>query len=164
MLLLITDLPCAMEKIEKLVTPWLEYRAQWDQMLEKTELITSWPDKEVFLVRRFVKKQLILSARESIDVVKVVRSENEIIFGSTGTVHPDYPPTKGYVRTHQFLGGYVLRPSDSNPGHTKFHMLFHADLNLPVPRFIGNVVAKFKPDLMVKKTDNLKEAIQKFDI
>jgi len=33
-----------------------------------------------------------------------------------------------------------------------------------VPRFIGNVLAKFKPDLMVKKTENLKGAIQKFDI
>jgi hypothetical protein len=32
-----------------------------------------------------------------------------------------------------------------------------------VPRFLGNL-AKFKPDLMVKKTESLKEAIQKFDI
>src|SRR4051812_5791009 len=66
MLLLITDLPvgrniawlsltalkwgsiqCSMTKVEKLVTPWLEYRAQWDQMLEGAELVTSWPDKEV---------------------------------------------------------------------------------------------------------------------
>jgi len=33
-----------------------------------------------------------------------------------------------------------------------------------VPRFLGNLIAKFKPDLMVRKTDSLKEAIQKFDI
>jgi len=164
MLLLITDLPCTVEKVEKLVAPWLEYRIKWDQMLEKVEIIASWPDKEVYLARHLIKKQHILSARESIDVVKVERGKDEIIFGSTGTSHPDYPPIKGYVRTHQFLGGYVLRPSDSKPGHTKFHMLFHADLNLPVPRFIGNLLAKFKPDLMVKKTESLKEAIQKFDI
>jgi len=164
MLLLITDLPCTMEKVEKLVVPWLEYRVQWDQMLEKVEIIASWPDKEAYLTRHLIKKQSILSPRESIDVVKVVRRENEIIIGSTGTSHADYLPAKGYVRTHQFLGGYLLRPSDSKPGHTKFHMLFHADLNLPVPRFIGNVLAKFKPDLMVKKTESLKEAIQKFDI
>jgi len=36
-----------MAKVEKLVTPWLEYRTQWDDMLEKAELITSWPEKEV---------------------------------------------------------------------------------------------------------------------
>jgi len=164
MLLLITDLPCSMEKVEKLVTPWLEYRTQWDDMLEKAELITSWPEKEVFLLRHLIRKQYILSARESIDVVKVMRRENELVFGSTGASHVDYPPAKGYVRTHQFLGGYVLRPSDAKHGHIKFHMLFHADLNLPVPRFIGNVLVKFKPDLMVKKTENLKGAIQKFDI
>src|SRR5688572_27382701 len=115
-----------MAKVEKLVTPWLEYRTQWDQMLEGAELIASWPDKEVrspsgasgdspfhvFLIRHLIKKQYILSARESIDVVKVVRRENEIIFGSTGASHTSYPPIKGYVRTHQFLGGYVLRPCD----------------------------------------------------
>lgn len=55
--------------------------------------------------------------------MKVQRSGNEIIIGSTGTTHPDYLPIKDYVRTHQTLGGYLMRPSDEKPGHTKFHML-----------------------------------------
>ena len=41
---------------------------------------------------------------------------------------------------------------------------FHADLNLPVPRFIGAIFAKFKPDLMVKKAEALQDAIKKFNI
>jgi len=164
MLLLITDLPCLMEKVEKMMVPWEPYRVQWDQMLEKVEIVKQWKDQEAYLTRHLIEKQSILSPRESIDVVKVQRSGNEIIVGSTGTTHGDYPHIKDYVRTHQTLGGYLMRPSDMKPGHTKFHMLFHADLNLPVPRFLGNLIAKFKPDLMVKKTESLKEAIQKFDI
>lgn len=56
-------------------------------------------------------------------MVKVVRSADEIIIASTGTTHGDYPAIKDYVRTHQCLGGYLMRPSDEKPGHTKFHML-----------------------------------------
>ena len=41
---------------------------------------------------------------------------------------------------------------------------FHTDLNLPVPRFIGNVIAKFKPELMIMKIENLRKGIQMFDI
>jgi len=164
MLLLITTLPCSMEKLEKLVSPWLEYRAQWDKMLESAEVITTWPEQEIFFVRHLIKKLYTISARESLDIVKVSRRENEVVFGSTGGTHANYPPCKGFVRTHQYLGGYVMRPDDSDPGHTKFYMLFHADLNIGGPRFLANMLAKFKPTLMMQKMDNLKEAITQFDI
>jgi hypothetical protein len=41
-------------------------------------------------------------------------------------------------------------------------MLFHADLNLPGPKFMGNLASKFKPKFMVQKIENLKEGIRKF--
>lgn len=97
-------------------------------------------------------------------VFKVARRPNEVVFGSTGATHSDFPTAKGYVRTHQYLGGYVLRPCDSNPSHTKFHMLFHADLNLSGPKLLSCMVAKFKPRLMCQKIDNLKKAVDIFDI
>lgn len=93
-----------------------------------------------------------------------MRSENEIVFGSKSVVLDKYPPTKDYVRTTQHLGGYILRPSEYDSTSTKFFMLFHADLNLPGPRFISNLASKFKPKLMKDKIENLKAAIQKIDI
>ena len=41
-----------MEKVEKLVVPWDQYRVQWDQMLEKVEVIKEWTDQEVGLLYR----------------------------------------------------------------------------------------------------------------
>uniref|UniRef100_A0A915E7E0 START domain-containing protein n=1 Tax=Ditylenchus dipsaci TaxID=166011 RepID=A0A915E7E0_9BILA len=122
-------------------------------------------DKEVYMVRHLVKKNFPMSARESLDLVKVVRyTGGEVVFGSTGAVHKDYPPTKAYVRTHQHVGGYKLLPDESNPAHTKFYMLFHADLNLPGPRLLSSIAGKFKPKFMLQKIDNLQAAIAKFDI
>lgn len=45
----ITHFPfqCSKEKLEKLVVPWDEYLLQWDQMLEKVEIIKQWKDQEV---------------------------------------------------------------------------------------------------------------------
>jgi len=163
MLLLVTTLPCTMEKLEKLLTPWLEYRLKWDDMLEDAQVIESWPEKEIYFVRHLVKKMFPMSARDSLDLVKVARGDNEVVFGSTGAVHGKYPPTKAYVRTHQYVGGYMLRPSDSDPAHTKFSMLFHADLNLSGPRLLTNLAGKFKPKFMLQKIENLKAAIAKFD-
>ncbi|KAI1714584.1 START domain-containing protein [Ditylenchus destructor] len=156
MLLAIVDLPCTMQKLEKLVSPWDEYRVQWDSMLEGIDI--------VYLVRHMVKRVLPMSARDSIDVVKVLRSENEIVFGSTSTVHGNYPPSNQYVRSHQHIGGYMLRPSDSDPDQTKFHMVFHADLNLSGGFVASKLVGMFKPNMMLKKMDNLRGAIQNFEI
>lgn len=86
------------------------------------------------------------------------------MFGSTGTSHSGYVPSKSFIKTHQHLSGYVLRPCDSNPAHTKFHMLFHADLNLSGPKMLTNVAVKFKPRLMCQKLDNLRKAVEEYDI
>jgi hypothetical protein len=55
-------------------------------------------------VRHLVKKMFPMSARESIDIAKILRLPNEIIFGCCSTTHAKFPPTKAYVRTHQHLG------------------------------------------------------------
>jgi hypothetical protein len=71
-----------------------------------------------------VKGKFMLAPRESVDVVKILRLEDgSVIYASTGASHPDYPPLKGYVRTHQFIGSYTLKPLDADPTHTQFKML-----------------------------------------
>jgi hypothetical protein len=87
-----------------------------------------------------------------------------MIFGSTGTTHPQYPPVKGYVRTRQHLGGYYMKPNVADSSSTDFSMLFHADLNLSAPRFVASLVDRFKPKLMAEKVGNLRKAIVKFDV
>lgn len=80
-----------------------------------------------------------------------------MVFGAVGITHANFPPAKGYVRTHQYLSGYVLQPLDEKS--TRFSMLFHADLNLPGPRFLSSVADRFKPWLMSSKVANLRAAI-----
>lgn len=58
----------------------------------------------------------------------------------------------------------MLQPCESNSSYTKFHMLFHADLNLSGPKILTNMITKLKPRLMCQKLENLKKAINIFDI
>lgn len=57
-----------------------------------------------------------------------------------------------------------MKPNQAVPASTDFSMLFHADLNLSVPRFVSSLVDRFKPKLMAEKIGNLRKAIDKFDI
>jgi len=164
MFMLVTSLPCSQYKLEKLVSPWLTYRLQWDAMLVGAETVAKWSDEEVYLVRHLVAKITPLSARDSVDSIKIMRNNDELTFGATSAIHGDYPPSKQYVRSHQYLAGYFMRPCDTHKNHTKFHMIIHTDVNLPGPRFISTLTSKFKPRIMAKKIENLRDAIYKFDI
>ncbi|KAH7709788.1 START domain protein [Aphelenchoides avenae] len=158
MLMLVTVLPATAKKLEALITLLKPYRLQWDDMLEDAMIIEKMPS-EVYLLRHLVKPRLTLSARESIEIVKVLRKPNGVVaFGSTGTTHAEYPPIKGYVRTQLHLGGYLFEPLEDGKS-TRFSMIFHADLNLPGPRFFSSVADRFKPKLMVEKVNNMRTAI-----
>lgn len=45
-----------MQKVEKLVSPWNEYRLKWDAMLENVETIQKWSEDEVisFFFKTFI--------------------------------------------------------------------------------------------------------------
>lgn len=49
-----------MQKIEKLISPWNEYRLKWDLMLENVEIIQKWSEEEVFKLNFFYKQYLFL--------------------------------------------------------------------------------------------------------
>ncbi|KAH7718848.1 START domain protein [Aphelenchoides avenae] len=88
-----------------------------------------------------------------------LRKANGVVaYGTTGTTHGQYPAVKGYVRTHLHLGGYLFEPLDDGK-LTRFSMIFHADLNLPGPRWFSSVADRFKPKLMIEKVNNMRTAI-----
>ena len=159
MLMLECELDLEPEKLEKLLAPWKEFRLQWDDMLEDATCITMF-EKDVYLLRHIVKKRISLSARESIDVVKVVRTPDRIVFGSCGTSHSGFPPSKAYVRTHQYVGGYIIERLPQL--RSRFTIIFHADLNLPGPKLIASLADRFKPRLMIENVKGLKAGIEKF--
>ncbi|KAH7709786.1 hypothetical protein AAVH_22944 [Aphelenchoides avenae] len=49
--------------------------------------------------------------------------------------------------------------STSPATSSRFSMVFHADLNLPGPRFFSSVADRFKPKLMVEKVNKMRTAI-----
>ncbi|CAD5225778.1 unnamed protein product [Bursaphelenchus xylophilus] len=162
MLMLVMDLPTSVEHLERLLFPWFEFRVKWDEMLAMANVIERLSE-ETFVMRHVVKKRLALSSRDAIDATSVYRQDDgSVIMGSTGTEHGKWGPQEGFVRTKQYLGGYYFRPIDEN--NTKFMMIFCADLNLPIPRFISNMVAKLKPRLMVEKARNLAKAVNKYPL
>uniref|UniRef100_A0A915DHX0 START domain-containing protein n=1 Tax=Ditylenchus dipsaci TaxID=166011 RepID=A0A915DHX0_9BILA len=149
MYLLVTDLPCTMEKAEAMLTPLMGHRLQWDTSLKAIETISAWPEKEVYLF-----------PRESLDVAKFMRSKDEVVFGVMSTVHGDYPLNSKYVRIQFFLGGYMLCPSEKDPvNHTKLCMLFHADLN--VSGILNSVLGRFKSYRLIQIVEMLRGAIEK---
>uniref|UniRef100_A0A914Y7E4 START domain-containing protein n=1 Tax=Panagrolaimus superbus TaxID=310955 RepID=A0A914Y7E4_9BILA len=159
MLMLECELDLSPEKLEILLAPWGKYRLQWDDMLEDATTITSFGN-DVYLLRHIVKKRISLSSRESIDIVKVVRTPERIIFASCGTSHNEYPPSKAHVRTHQYVGGYIIERLPNL--RSKFTIIFHADLNLPGPKLISSLADRFKPRLVIENVKGLKEGIERF--
>ena len=147
------------EKLETILYPWEKYRLQWDDMIEDATIIATYPD-QTYLIRHLIKKRLGLSARESIDVVKVIKVGDKIVLGSCGSSHGQYPPSKTHVRTHQYIGGYIIEPLPD--GRSRFTMIFHADLNLPGPKLIASLADRFKPRLMMENINDLKNGIEKF--
>ncbi|CAD5218518.1 unnamed protein product [Bursaphelenchus okinawaensis] len=162
MLMLVMDVNTTVAHLERLLFPWFEYRVKWDEMLAQANILERY-SQETFIVRHVVKKRLTLSARDAIDATSVYRQEDgSVVMGSTSTDYPKCGPQDGFVRTRQFLGGYYLKPQGESS--TKFMMVFCADLNLPIPRFLSNMVAKLKPRLMVEKAKNLTKAVNKYPL
>uniref|UniRef100_A0AC35EX86 START domain-containing protein n=1 Tax=Panagrolaimus sp. PS1159 TaxID=55785 RepID=A0AC35EX86_9BILA len=152
------------EKLEALLAPWKEYRLKWDKTLEYATCITSFED-DVYLLRHIIKKCTTLlifsaSARDSVDIVKIVRTPDRIVFGSCGTSHNSYPPSKAYVRTHQYVGGYVIERLPNL--RSRFTIIFHADLTLPGPKLFASLADRLKARLMIHHSKRLKGGIKKF--
>lgn len=151
-----TKINAPIKKLCDLLAPWNDYRLQWDDLLENISIIDKFRN-DVYLIRHLVRKQMPLSPRESIDIVKVLKNpDGTVIFAATGTTHGSYPPLKNYVRTHQYIGAYILEVESEIV--TKVTMIFHADLNLPGPKFLASFADRFKPKLMIDTIRNMKKA------
>uniref|UniRef100_A0A1I7YIH2 START domain-containing protein n=1 Tax=Steinernema glaseri TaxID=37863 RepID=A0A1I7YIH2_9BILA len=163
MYLLRTTYPTSVKALAALLYPWFPYRLQWDALLESAEIIKNFGDGN-FIINHRTRGKYILNPRESVDAVKILQDGMNMFFASTSAPYGDVllAPTKHYVRTTQYLGGYRLLQLDEN--RVEFSMLFHADLKLSVPRLMNNIVSGLKAKLMIEKADNLRKAIKNVPI
>lgn len=152
-----TELDAPAKKVLAMCLPWLPYRAQWDDLIESIQVIDQLSDS-MYLIQHLTKKKMPLSARESIDVVTCGKENNFYFVSCVGTSHPDFPVRPKYVRTNQYLSGYVIYPEE-NENQCTFKVLFHADLNIAGPKLMSNIVEMVKPKMMCDKIKNLKKAL-----
>ncbi|CAD5227535.1 unnamed protein product [Bursaphelenchus xylophilus] len=156
MLFTIVHIDAPIEKVFKLVQIYGPYRQKWDDLLERQEVVETLSD-DTYIVHSFVKKKLILSARDAVEVCQIKRRPDGVIIHAVqGVDYPDRPPQKNYVRTKQFISGTYLKPLDGD--RTEFRHVLSADLNLPIPRLMASMVASFKPRLVSDTIGLLKKA------
>ncbi|CAD5220814.1 unnamed protein product [Bursaphelenchus okinawaensis] len=162
MLLTITRVEANIEKVFTLSSNTEGYRQKWDDLLEKQEVVTKLNDN-TWITHSYVKKKLILSARDAVEVLQVKRRDDGvIIMGLQGIDYPERPPTKNYVRTKQFISGTYLKPVGDNC--TEFRHVLAADLNLPVPKLMASMAASFKPKLISESLGSLKKAAKTINV
>ncbi|KAK0393927.1 hypothetical protein QR680_000474 [Steinernema hermaphroditum] len=163
MYLLRTTYPTTVKSLAALLYPWFPYRQQWDALLDSAEVVKNFGDGN-FIINHRTKGKYILNPRESVDAVKILKDGMNMYFASTCAPCADVllPPSKQFVRTTQYLGGYRLVQLDEN--RVEFSMLFHADLKLSVPRLMNNILTGLKAKLMIEKADNLRKAVKNVSI
>lgn len=150
---------CSPAQAIDFLNPAKPFRLQWDQLLEKLEVVEDLGDG-VMLVYHIVKAALkgLLSARDSMDVVTVGETDDFYYVAAAGVTHPDYPVNKQCVRVTQFPCGYIVYKKQDENGHTKIIMILNADLNM---NFATAFVAEqVKPTLMIQTFSNLKSGLK----
>ncbi|ETN73947.1 hypothetical protein RB195_017149 [Necator americanus] len=147
--------------VKAMVTPWLPYRMQWDEILQKCELVEEL-DKGYRLMHHVTKKKFPLSPRDSVDVVSTVCEPNRVLVSARSVPTAGPAPTSDIIRTYQHLGAYCFCVSGEH--NVEFTMYFQCDLNISAPAFIQKLIDKAKPRLMCDKAKSLRRAIKKIQI
>ncbi|RCN27878.1 START domain protein [Ancylostoma caninum] len=96
--------------VKAMVTPWLPYRIQWDDIMQRCELVEEL-DKGYRLVHHVTKKRFPLSPRDSVDVVSTHFEPNRVVMSARSVPTAGPAPTADIVRTYQHLGGYCIAVS-----------------------------------------------------
>uniref|UniRef100_A0A0K0DLS3 START domain-containing protein n=1 Tax=Angiostrongylus cantonensis TaxID=6313 RepID=A0A0K0DLS3_ANGCA len=140
--------------VKALLTPWLPYRLQWDDLMQKCDLIKEF-DNGYRLMHHVTKKKFPLSARDSY--------EGDRIFMAARSIQTAGPtPTSDVVRTYQHLGGYRICSTGENS--VDFTMYFQCDLNVKVPSFVQKLIDRAKPKFMCDKVKALRKALTTFKV
>ncbi|VDM53530.1 unnamed protein product [Angiostrongylus costaricensis] len=140
--------------VKALLAPWLPYRLQWDDLMQKCELIKEF-DNGYRLMHHVTKKKFPLSARDSYEGDRILMAARSI-----QTAGP--APTNDVVRTYQHLGGY--RISSTGENSVDFTMYFQCDLNVKVPSFVQKLIDKAKPRFMCDNMKALRKALTTFKV
>ncbi|KAE9419557.1 hypothetical protein Angca_006608, partial [Angiostrongylus cantonensis] len=147
--------------VKALLTPWLPYRLQWDDLMQKCDLIKEF-DNGYRLMHHVTKKKFPLSARDSVDIVPT-KYEGDRIFMAARSIQTAGPtPTSDVVRTYQHLGGYRICSTGENS--VDFTMYFQCDLNVKVPSFVQKLIDRAKPKFMCDKVKALRKALTTFKV
>uniref|UniRef100_A0A915DVS3 Uncharacterized protein n=1 Tax=Ditylenchus dipsaci TaxID=166011 RepID=A0A915DVS3_9BILA len=125
--LFVITLPFKKDKLEKIVSPLDQEYKQWSGI--DSVIISSWPDKEVFLLKQSVQPNPSLEVHEFNNVVKVEQRPHRTIVAWTGTVHLPHSGTNGVIKSHTHVGGYVLKAAQSDSQSTEVRFLYNICMN-----------------------------------
>ncbi|KJH46738.1 START domain protein [Dictyocaulus viviparus] len=147
--------------VKALVSPWLPYRVQWDDIMQRCDLLQEL-ENGYRLIHHVTKKKLPLSARDSVDIVSTKYESNRILMAARSVPTAGPRPTSDLVRTYQHLGGYCFWSTDENS--VVFTMYFQCDLNVALPSFVQKLIDKAKPKFMYDKMKSLRKALNTIEI
>jgi len=146
------------ERVFRYVNPLLQYRPQWDSLLERLEVEKDLGQNS-YIIRHMVKSQLkgLMSPRDSIDLVQMGETDRLYYLVASGIEHSDFPIDPRYVRVVQQPSGYVIFKLPNQPNRCRFAMIFHADLNMH--QWGVKLADMLMPRLMVDKINGLRKAL-----
>ncbi|VDM70659.1 unnamed protein product [Strongylus vulgaris] len=93
--------------VKAMVSPWLPYRIQWDDILQRCEHLQEL-DKGYHMIHHVTKKRFPLSSRDSVDVVATQLEPTRVLMVARSVPTAGPAPTSDVVRTYQHIGGYCF--------------------------------------------------------
>ena len=82
--------------------------------------------------------------------ITIYYPDGRIILATSSHTHDDCPPHKKYVRAELTIGGWILTPSEDEPGKTYAQYVSQSDLKGKIPKTVVNSVSE-KQGLNVSK-------------
>ncbi|OWA55141.1 putative StAR-related lipid transfer protein 5 [Hypsibius exemplaris] len=155
------NVPAPFETVFNFVYPGVEKprRREWDTAVSSTVVIDKpATDTDVLISRTAPVCMGLISAREFVDLVKVVREPTRIFTASCSIDHPAAPETKGFVRGFNYPNSLFCYKVEGVPHETRFVQYVQSDLRGMLP---SSLVESAIPSSMAEAYPNLKAALAK---
>ena len=89
------------------------------------------------------KGRIMVSGRDFLYVSHHAKGpKGEIVLAYQSTEHPEYEPTKKYVRGHTHIAGWFLTPSEDDPNVSNCLYLSQASMKGMLPKVFQDIPAK----------------------
>jgi len=135
-------------------------RSKWDSTIVSSVILEQIsPDTHIRLTKTSPVLMGLISAREFIDLIKVIRQPHRLFTVSVSPAdHPLAPMSKGFVRGTNYPSGLFCYSVDGKPNETMLVQYIHSDPGGLIPQSLLDTAT---PQVLTNSYKQLKSALKK---